>query len=152
MNDTKHPPSFATGLDVRIATLSPEKRALLERRLAADRSAARGEHVTARADLADGTRLPLSFSQQRLWFLDQWQTGGSSYNIARGWWLQGSLDVPQLQQAFAHLIARHASLRTAFVNEGGQPRQRVAGRARRGSAACRSQLDAGGTGAHTSAG
>jgi amino acid adenylation domain-containing protein/non-ribosomal peptide synthase protein (TIGR01720 family) len=58
--------------------------------------------------------LPLSFSQQRLWFLDQWQPGSSFYNIPAALRLQGELDVAALRQAFDELLRRHEALRTSF--------------------------------------
>ncbi len=70
-------------------------------------------------------QLPLSFAQQRLWFLEQWEGGGALYNIGRGWWLQGPLEVARLREALGRLIARHESLRTVFVGTGGQPQQQV---------------------------
>ncbi|HZR97743.1 MAG TPA: amino acid adenylation domain-containing protein [Chloroflexota bacterium] len=59
-------------------------------------------------------RLPLSFSQQRLWFLDQLQPGSSAYNIFSLQRLRGPLRVPVLQRTLAELLRRHESLRTRF--------------------------------------
>ena len=71
------------------------------------------------------TQLSLSFAQQRLWFLDQWEGASALYNIGHAWWLQGPLDVAQLRESVTRLIARHESLRTVFVSEQGQPQQQV---------------------------
>ncbi|MGH3903464.1 MAG: non-ribosomal peptide synthase/polyketide synthase, partial [Pseudonocardiaceae bacterium] len=58
--------------------------------------------------------LPLSFAQQRLWFLNEFQSGGAEYNSALPLRLVGPLDVPALTVALQTLPARHESLRTTF--------------------------------------
>ncbi|MBZ4410591.1 non-ribosomal peptide synthase/polyketide synthase, partial [Myxococcus sp. XM-1-1-1] len=67
--------------------------------------------------------LPLSFAQQRLWFLDQLQPGSALYNIPYALKLTGEVDLSSLQRAFDALVQRHESLRTTFRMEGGEPRQ-----------------------------
>ncbi|WP_228557470.1 condensation domain-containing protein, partial [Myxococcus sp. AB025B] len=67
--------------------------------------------------------MPLSFAQQRLWFLDQLQPGSSTYNIPWALKLSGSLDVSALHQSLNALLARHEVLRTHFAVHGGQPVQ-----------------------------
>ncbi|HEX5746349.1 MAG TPA: amino acid adenylation domain-containing protein, partial [Archangium sp.] len=67
--------------------------------------------------------LPLSFAQQRLWFLDQLQPGSSFYNIPTAVRLEGALDVPALERALHELVRRHESLRTTFHTHQGQPVQ-----------------------------
>ena len=69
--------------------------------------------------------LPLSFAQQRLWFIDQLEPGGSSYNALRALRLKGRLDHDALRRALAEIVARHESLRTTFQNREGQPVQVV---------------------------
>ncbi len=66
-------------------------------------------------------RLPLSFAQQRLWFLDQLQPGGSFYNIPGAVRLTGELNVPALEQSLTEMVRRHESLRTTFDSEHGKP-------------------------------
>jgi amino acid adenylation domain-containing protein len=66
---------------------------------------------------------PLSFAQQRLWFLEQLQPGGSAYLITNAHHLQGPLSPLALQQAFSALVRRQASLRTTFDQRAGQPFQ-----------------------------
>jgi amino acid adenylation domain-containing protein len=74
--------------------------------------------------------LPLSFAQQRLWFLDQLQPGSAAYNIHDAIALSGPLDVAVLERSFTALIARHESLRTTFAQgsaaTGNQPFQQIA--------------------------
>jgi amino acid adenylation domain-containing protein/FkbH-like protein len=62
---------------------------------------------------SDGT-VPLSFAQQRLWFLDQLAPGNSSYNIPLRIRLQGTLDIAALQSSLQEIVQRHAVLRTTF--------------------------------------
>ncbi|GAA4812204.1 hypothetical protein GCM10023220_49340 [Streptomyces ziwulingensis] len=65
--------------------------------------------------------LPLSAAQQRLWFLDQFQPGGTEYGTATGFRLRGELDTGALRTALDALVARHEPLRTTFgtVDGGG---------------------------------
>ena len=58
--------------------------------------------------------IPLSFAQQRLWFLEQWEPGGTTYLQTHGWRLQGSLDPGALEASVNALAARQDSLRTSF--------------------------------------
>ncbi len=80
---------------------------------------------------ADGkVRLPLSFAQQRLWFLDQFEgaeNGGTSlYNIPVAVRLKGRLDGAALSNTLAALAERHESLRTSFESVDGKPVQAIA--------------------------
>ncbi|WP_394201658.1 amino acid adenylation domain-containing protein [Shewanella waksmanii] len=69
-------------------------------------------------------RLPLSYAQQRLWFLDRLQEGCSTeYNMPDAWRMKGTLDLTALVQSFNALIARHETLRTRFVERNGEPEQ-----------------------------
>jgi amino acid adenylation domain-containing protein len=61
------------------------------------------------------TRLPLSFSQQRIWFLDRLDPGNASYHITTALRIRGDLDIDLMRQAFEQLIIRHESLRTTFM-------------------------------------
>ncbi|WP_051710857.1 non-ribosomal peptide synthetase [Andreprevotia chitinilytica] len=67
--------------------------------------------------------LPLSFAQQRLWFLDQLAPGNALYSIFTGLRLIGSLHEDALRQAFAAIVERHEALRTRFVQHGNGPVQ-----------------------------
>src|SRR5437870_4299460 len=67
--------------------------------------------------------VPLSFAQQRLWFLDQLEPDSALYNISRAARMKGRLDMPALHQALNALVARHESLRTNFDSVEGEPVQ-----------------------------
>jgi len=67
--------------------------------------------------------LPLSFSQERQWFLDQFEPGSSTYNVPAIYHLNGPLDHDVLVESFNQLITRHESLRTNFVAVDGRPAQ-----------------------------
>ncbi|WP_264003620.1 non-ribosomal peptide synthetase, partial [Mycolicibacterium sphagni] len=69
--------------------------------------------------------IPLSFSQNRLWFLDQLQGPSTTYNMAVGLRLQGQLNAPALGAALADVVSRHESLRTTFAAPEGIPEQVV---------------------------
>src|SRR5437899_605254 len=66
------------------------------------------------------TTMPLSYAQQRLWFLHQLD-GGGAYNIPAGLHMRGTLDPQILEKALASIIARHESLRTRFMHKDGTP-------------------------------
>ncbi|MFP2934356.1 condensation domain-containing protein, partial [Pyxidicoccus sp. 3LG] len=76
-----------------------------------------------RAPRADA--LPLSFAQQRLWFLHQLEPASAVYNIPAALRLTGALDGVALQRALSELVRRHESLRTRFASFNGQPSQRI---------------------------
>ena len=69
--------------------------------------------------------LPLSFAQQRLWFLDQLEPGNPFYNISGAVRLSGKLDVTALCQSLNTVVSRHETLRTRFVVVDGEPRQHI---------------------------
>ncbi|MEV6875263.1 amino acid adenylation domain-containing protein [Amycolatopsis sp. NPDC051128] len=111
---------MTTSRKSRIDALPAELRETLKRRLAgrAERS-----DVIRRASRADA--LPLSFAQQRLWFLDEFRPGDAEYNSAVGLRLTGTLDTAALTGALRDLVARHESLRTTISDTGGTPVQVV---------------------------
>ena len=79
----------------------------------------------AAGERGDGP-LPLSFAQQRLWFLGQLGEAGAAYHMPGGLRLKGRLDREALIQALDRIVARHEALRTAFGAIDGQPVQRIA--------------------------
>jgi amino acid adenylation domain-containing protein len=79
-----------------------------------------------RKKAAKTRKVPLSFAQQRLWFLDQLDPGSASYNISRAVRLKGELNLQALRQALNFIVARHESLRTNFTSVEGEPGQIIA--------------------------
>ncbi len=69
--------------------------------------------------------LPLSYAQERLWFLDRLEPGTPAFNLTESVRLKGVLDVPAFGRALAEVVNRHESLRTAFVEIQGRPVQRI---------------------------
>ncbi|MFL0809498.1 MAG: amino acid adenylation domain-containing protein [Agarilytica sp.] len=69
--------------------------------------------------------LPVSFAQQRLWFLDQLEGPSATYNMSKSLDVKGAIDIKVLNQSFLKLVQRHESLRTVFVEEHNQPIQRI---------------------------
>lgn len=103
--------------------LSEKKRALLASLLReAGVEAVRQPRIVRRARTNSD---PLSFAQQRLWFLYQLEPGSCFYNTAASVRLTGQLDVAALERSFAEVIRRHESLRTTFSIVNGEPVQTV---------------------------
>ncbi|HKH45137.1 MAG TPA: amino acid adenylation domain-containing protein [Thermoanaerobaculia bacterium] len=69
--------------------------------------------------------LPLSFAQQRLWFLDRLEPGSPLYNIPLALRAAGPLDPARLARALAEIERRHEALRTVFPRRGGLPLQEI---------------------------
>ncbi|HEV2765327.1 MAG TPA: condensation domain-containing protein, partial [Pyrinomonadaceae bacterium] len=67
--------------------------------------------------------LPLSFAQQRLWFMDQLEPGTTAYNIPLAVRLTGRLDVGALERTLSEVVRRHEVLRTTFAQVEGRPAQ-----------------------------
>jgi amino acid adenylation domain-containing protein/non-ribosomal peptide synthase protein (TIGR01720 family) len=107
----------------RLAGLSPAKRALLERRRRGEAPAA--AQVSGIGRRRDSGPAPLSFAQQRLWFLDQLEPGAPTYNLRVLLRLAGPLDRQALLRSFQEVVRRHEVLRTAFEVEAGVPVQAV---------------------------
>ena len=69
---------------------------------------------------------PLSFAQERLWFLEQLEPGSSAYNICRAARLTGPLNVEVLESSLNEIVRRHEVMRTTFQIADGQPAQIIA--------------------------
>src|SRR5262249_48947282 len=69
--------------------------------------------------------VPLSYAQQRLWFLSQTESGSRAYHMPFGVELRGRGDVEALWRALGRVVERHEALRTSFEQVEGEPRQRV---------------------------
>ncbi|HKN84660.1 MAG TPA: condensation domain-containing protein, partial [Pyrinomonadaceae bacterium] len=74
-------------------------------------------------------KFPLSFAQERLWFLAQLEPANPSYNIPFALRLSGDLDVATLERSINTIVARHETLRTKFVAVDGEPFQVVSANA-----------------------
>ncbi len=106
----------------RLAGLSPAKRALLDRRRRGEAAAPRTDVLVRRAGAGPA---PLSFSQQRLWLLDQLDPGTPAYNLRILLQLTGTVDRRALARSFAAMVARHHVLRSAHTVADGAPVQVV---------------------------
>ncbi len=108
----------------RIALLSPAKRALLELKLR-ERSlhGSAGQIIPSRTNPHSA---PLSFAQQRLWFLHQLDPDSPAYNLPMAVRMYGALNVVALQRTLNTIVTRHEALRTTFVVEDGGPVQVMA--------------------------
>ena len=103
--------------------LSDAKRALLEKRLRGEaKPLAPKVSITRRTS---GTVHPMSFAQERLWFLDQMEPGNPFYNIPVATLISAKLDVPTLQRALEEIVRRHEAVRTVFRLVDGKPAQVV---------------------------
>jgi amino acid adenylation domain-containing protein len=106
----------------RIAELAPDQRLRLAERLAARRS----DEVALEHEERDSGDFPLSYAQERLWFLDQLAPGSTAYNLSFARSLGFEVDPSALDLALSRLVARHESLRTSFPMVDDEPVQRVA--------------------------
>jgi amino acid adenylation domain-containing protein/thioester reductase-like protein len=79
-----------------------------------------------RPDGADRVRLPTSWAQERLWFIDHLEGASAAYHVRLAMRLRGSLNQDALQKALDSLVQRHEVLRTVFVGDEGEPWQEVA--------------------------
>ncbi|MDO8544834.1 MAG: amino acid adenylation domain-containing protein [Opitutaceae bacterium] len=107
---------------------SGSQRALLEERLkrarqAATKPAERGASIPLRTDTGE---IPLSFAQERLWFLDQLEPGSPVYNVCQAVRMRGTLDINLLEKSINDVIRRHEPLRTNFITSEGRAVQVVA--------------------------
>src|SRR4029077_6112705 len=108
--------------------LSAGRRALLARLLEQQGTAAPAFQGIARRPPAD--HYPLSFAQQRLWFLDQMAPGNPFYNTSTALPLKGPLDAGALESSLNAVIRRHEALRTTFGAVDGEPVQVIAAEVR----------------------
>jgi amino acid adenylation domain-containing protein len=100
---------------------SPAKRALLLQALRGRAGAA--PSIPRRAP--DAGDAPLSFAQERIWFLDQLEPGSAAYNLPNAVRIHGPLDAAVLQRALDEIVRRHEALRSVFPTVEGRPVQRA---------------------------
>ncbi|MEA2694874.1 MAG: hypothetical protein QOJ16_4261, partial [Acidobacteriota bacterium] len=113
------------GLAARIAARNPESAARAGVTGMAGIAGPSPERILP-APWRPGEPLPLSFAQERLWFLDRLSPGEAGYNIPAAVRLRGTLDPRLLARALSGVVARHASLRTTFGAREGRAFQVVA--------------------------
>ncbi|MDC3982192.1 non-ribosomal peptide synthetase [Polyangium jinanense] len=107
------------GIEIPLRALFEARTLEAQARLVDAAGDATGSDPIARADRS--TRLPLSFAQQRLWFLDRLSPGSARYNIPMALRLGRTLDVKALQAALDWLVARHEILRTTLREDEAGP-------------------------------
>ncbi|MFD5028670.1 amino acid adenylation domain-containing protein, partial [Streptomyces sp. NPDC058373] len=112
----------ASSREARISSLPEHVQEKLRNRLAG-RGTGRSRNTIGRAD-RDGT-LPLSFAQQRLWFMAEYEQGSAENNSGLSLKLTGTLDVAAFRAALDAVVARHEALRTTFTSVEGVARQLV---------------------------
>jgi amino acid adenylation domain-containing protein len=113
---------FGVTMPVRLLFEAPTVAALVERLEEARRSGQGGDsapipHIPRNGDL------PLSYSQQALWFLDQYSPGEATFNVTSAVRIIGPLDVEAFGWSFAQIVRRHEALRTTFAQVDGRPVQ-----------------------------
>jgi amino acid adenylation domain-containing protein/non-ribosomal peptide synthase protein (TIGR01720 family) len=116
---------FGIELPVRSLFESPTVAALAET-VALNRDACEEVSNVSLEPVAREGALPLSFAQQRLWFLDQFEPDNAAYNINAAVRLDGALNLAALERSFEEVVRRHESLRTSFAVAGGEARQEIA--------------------------
>jgi len=104
----------------RIASLPPEKQKQLLQRLQQQKQT---KDTIPQQPRSERNVFPLSFSQQRLWFLHQLEQNQAIYNVPGAVQIDGNLDVTLLKQCFETIISRHEILRTHFELQGEEPKQ-----------------------------
>ncbi|MGC5012825.1 amino acid adenylation domain-containing protein [Streptosporangium sp. DT93] len=109
-------------LRARLARLSPEQRAALEERMRRQPSPQRAPGIPRRAGNGPA---PLSFGQERLWFLQQLDPADASYNMFMVQRLRGRVSTEALRHALGRLVERHATLRARFTAREGSPVQEI---------------------------
>lgn len=100
----------------RIAALSPQQLDFLVARIATGETAPQRNIISHDPDKSE--TFPLSFAQQRLWFLDRLEPGNAFYNVPAAFRLQGPLDVGALHRSLNEIMRRHEILRSTIVDDG----------------------------------
>ena len=114
---------FQVELPLRVLFEVPSVRGLAEQVRTARNAIQQPGPALMRAESRED--LPLSFAQQRLWFLDQLEPGNVAYNAPLGFRLEGALDKDALRWSVNEIVRRHEVLRTVFPSQNGKPVQRI---------------------------
>jgi amino acid adenylation domain-containing protein len=123
--------TFETHVPVRALFESPtiaELAEVIEAGLKSSGRRSAGQKNAVRTLPISGPRpslFPLSYQQEQLWVLDRFNPGNAFYNVPMTWRLKGDLDVPRLERSLQEVARRHEILRTCFVMEHDEPRQKV---------------------------
>lgn len=113
---------FGVELALRDLFAQPRLHEVAERVACATRTPQRALEVVPRS-----ASLPVSWAQQRLWFLDQFDPAAhAAYLLPRAWQLRGELNRDALRAALDRIVARHEALRSTFVMRQGEPVQQIA--------------------------
>ena len=115
--------AFGIELPVRALFEAPTVAALARRIERAQRGDAGSPRIPPIRPRARTGPLPLSFSQQRLWFFEQLEPGRDVYGVTLALRLRGHLDIEALERSLSTVVARHEALRTTFVSVDGEPVQ-----------------------------
>ncbi|HEX6747475.1 MAG TPA: amino acid adenylation domain-containing protein [Longimicrobium sp.] len=108
----------------RKAGLSDAKRALLEKRLRGQARSHRAREAVTRC-AGEGPVFPLSFAQERMWFLAQMDPGSPMYSVPLAISIRADVDVPTLERALTSVVRRHETLRTVYRMVDGELRSIV---------------------------
>ena len=109
------------GLNKRLESLTPEQRAVLEKRLLERRVEGARRNAVPRREVF--SPIELSYSQELLWLLSQFEDRGVAYNAPAAFRLRGSIDASVLERALTALAERHEILRTRYDLVGDTPMQ-----------------------------
>ncbi|RQW04813.1 amino acid adenylation domain-containing protein [candidate division KSB1 bacterium] len=106
-----------------ISKLSPEKRKLLEKILAEQNVDLKKTRILPQS--REREHFPLSYAQQRMWFLDQLEPGNPMYNNPAAVSIKGIINIAAIEHVLTSLGQRHEVLRTVFESKNGVPVQRL---------------------------
>lgn len=107
-----------SNLKDRLKGLSPEQLAALQERVKKDKPSASANGPLLRAIPRDQEGYSLSFTQKRMWLLQRMEPDSVAYSIPAIFRVKGRLDTTALHKSLRHLVMRHESLRTTFIESG----------------------------------